>query len=70
MKKRKKKSRITKGERILYGSAVFAAFFTVVLQIFCGTNVGNLKMEVEKVKYEITNKEKKKRLLLIVIVFL
>ena len=55
MRKRKRKSRITKGEKILYGSAVFAAFFTVVLQIFCGTNIGNLKMEVEKVKYEITN---------------
>lgn len=60
MKKRKKKqSRVTKGERMLYGSAMFAAFLTVVLQIFCGTNIGNLKMEVEKAKYEITNQEKK-----------
>lgn len=59
MKKRKKKTRITKGEKILYSSALFAAFFTVVLQIFCGTNIGNLKMEVEKVKYEITDQEKK-----------
>ena len=48
MRKKKKKSSVTKGEKILYGSAIFAFFLTSVLQIFCGTNIGNLKMEVEK----------------------
>ena len=59
MRKKKKKSSVTKGEKILYGSAIFAFFLTSVLQIFCGTNIGNLKLEVEKVKYEITDQEKK-----------
>lgn len=60
MKKiKKRKMRITKGEKILYKSAVFCFVMTIILKVFCGASVSHLSMNVEKINYEIENQEKK-----------
>lgn len=51
--------RITKGEKMLYTVAVLCAVLSFASSIFCGANIGNLKMNVEKLKYDITQQEKK-----------
>ncbi|MDD3392576.1 MAG: hypothetical protein PHE54_03470 [Bacilli bacterium] len=58
MTKHKKKMKLSKGEKFLYMTAVMSFVFTMILKIFCGANVGNLNITVEKLKYEITNQEK------------
>lgn len=52
-------TKITKGEKILYISAVLAFALTLILKIFCGAKIGHLNISVEKLKFEITNQEKK-----------
>lgn len=60
MAKRKVRTiRFTKGERLVYLSAVIATVMTFVLQVFCSANVGNLNMNIESIRYEITEQEKK-----------
>jgi len=56
---KKRKLRITKGEQLLYMSAVFCFAMTMVLKIFCGAGVSHLSMNVEKIRYEIASQEKK-----------
>lgn len=51
--------RFTKGERLVYVCATVCTIMTFVLQVFCSANVGNLKMNIEKIRYEITEQEKK-----------
>ncbi|MEG0025815.1 MAG: hypothetical protein RR703_00445 [Bacilli bacterium] len=57
-RKRVRKTRITKGERLLYVGGFTAFMCALMLQIFCGASIGNLKMSVEKLNYEITNQSK------------
>ena len=57
-RKKTKRFRITKGERLLYVGGFMAFLMAVVLQIFCGASIGNLKMNVEKLNYEIVNQNK------------
>ncbi len=60
MAKRKVRTiRFTKGERLVYLSAIVATVMTFVLQVFCSANVGNLNMSIENVRYQITEQEKK-----------
>ena len=60
MAKRKVRTiRFTKGERLVYLSAVVATVMTFVLQVFCSANVGNLNMNIEEIRYQITEQEKK-----------
>lgn len=60
MKKKKvRKMKITKGEKLLYITAFFCLISTMVLKIFCGASVGHLSMSVEKLKYDISEQEKK-----------
>ena len=60
MAKRKVRTiRFTKGERLVYLSAIVATVMTFVLQVFCSANVGNLNMSIENVRYQITKQEKK-----------
>lgn len=60
MKKKKvRKLRITRGEKMLYTVAIFCVVFSFVSSIFCRANIGNLKMSVEKLQYDITEQEKK-----------
>ncbi len=54
-----KKSKITKGERMLYFLIVFAFVFSLGVKTFCGAMVSELKMSIEEVKYKIDTQEKK-----------
>ena len=58
MARKKTKLRITKGERLLYVSGFLAFIAAIMLQIFCGASIGNLKMSVEKLNFEITDQNK------------
>ena len=60
MKKTKKRTmKITKGEKLLYMSAIFCFAMTMVLKVFCGAGVSHLSMSVEKMRYEIETQERK-----------
>lgn len=59
-KRRKSRLKITKGERLIYFmGAVVCPICILVVQIFCGASIGNLNLSVEKLKYEISNQERK-----------
>ncbi len=58
MAKRKSKAKITKGERMLYFYAVVAFFLMLGLKIFCGASIGEMKMSIEEIKYNIEQQEK------------
>lgn len=58
-KKKVRRVRFTKGERLVYVSAAIAALMTFVLQVFCSASVGNLNMDIEDIRYQITEQEKK-----------
>ncbi len=55
----KKKSKITKGERLLYGIATLCFIATFVVRVFFGANVGALGIKVEKLKADLSSQEKK-----------
>lgn len=59
MAKRKRVMKFSKGEKLLYACAFLCFLCTFVVQVFCGASVGNLNMNVEKLKYEIAVQEKK-----------
>ena len=56
---KKKKKGITKGERFLYLSIVVMLFLVMFIQIYSAASLGNLKMNIEKLNYQITTQEKK-----------
>lgn len=59
MKRKKvRKFKITKGEKLLYMSAIFCLSITVVLKVFCMAGLSHLSMEVEQLRYEISVQEK------------
>ena len=55
----KKKSRITKGEKLLYFSIAIMMFLVVFIKIYSAADLGNLKMSIEKLNYQISTQEKK-----------
>ncbi len=58
-KTKKRKLRFTKGEKVVYFIGfILSPICILVVQIFCGANIGNLNISVEKLKYEIQNQEK------------
>lgn len=59
IKSKTRKIKITKGEKLLYFGALMSLTLTLILKVFCGANVGHLNMSVEKIKFEITNQEKR-----------
>ena len=59
MRKKKNKSKITKGERLLYFYATLAIFLMLSLKIFCGARVAEMQMNIEEIKYNIDQQEKK-----------
>ena len=56
---KKKKSKITKGEKLLYTITFFAFLGSLLIQVFCGASIGHLNMSVEMLKYNIDSQEKK-----------
>lgn len=58
-KSKKRKLKFTKGEKLVYFiGLVLSPLCILVVQIFCGASIGNLNMNVEKLKYEVKNQEK------------
>ena len=55
----KKKSRITKGEKLLYFSIAIMMFLVVFIKIYSAADLGNFKMSIEKLNYQISTQEKK-----------
>ena len=60
MAKSKKKYRIklTKGENLLIFGSIILTIGVVLIQVFYGALEGNLNMDVERLRYEITSQEK------------
>lgn len=58
-KKKVRKVKFTKFEKLLYFSATLCMGGLVLLRIFFGANIGNLKLGVEKLNSELNNQEKK-----------
>jgi cell division protein FtsL len=56
---RKKTLKFTKGEKFLFSSCILLVISIVLIQVFCGAMEGNLNLDVERLKYEINNQEKK-----------
>lgn len=60
MKNKKKNTiKFTKGENLLILSCMLLVISIVLIQVFCGALEGNLNIDVERLKYEISNQEKK-----------
>ena len=55
----KKKSRVTRGEKVLYFSIAIMMFLEVFIKIYSAADLGNLKMSIEKLNYQIATQEKK-----------
>lgn len=55
---KRKKSKVTKGEVLLYLSAIICLFGIVVSKIFLGAGITYLNMNIEKMKYKINEQEK------------
>lgn len=51
--------RVTRGEKLLYTTALISIAFLVVLKVFCGAGISGLSMSVEAVKADIEKQEKK-----------
>lgn len=58
-KKRVHKIILTRLEKVLYTSAILCMGGLVLLKIFFGANIGNLKLEIEKMNLEVQNQNKK-----------
>ena len=58
-KKKTRRSRLTKGEKLLCFVIICAIGFSVGIKTFCGAMVSELKMSIEEIKYNIDTQEKK-----------
>lgn len=56
---KKQKMKLSIGERMLYSLAFLCVIGIFITKTFLGANVGHLKVNVEKMKQEILNQEKK-----------
>ena len=56
---KKGKLKITKGEKLLYSLATLLGVFILVIQIFFGAKINNLKMNIEYINNKIENETKK-----------
>ena len=59
VRKKKKRVKITKGEKLLYLCAIIALCSTFLLKIFCSASIGNLNIMVEKLKLDVSTQSKK-----------
>ena len=57
--RKKRRTRFTKGEKLLYTGALLSFVFAMVLQVFGGAGISGLSMNVEVVKADIEKQEKK-----------
>ena len=54
-----KKRRITIGEKLLWFTSFSCVAIMLLVEVFARANVGHLNMSIEKLKYDITEQEKK-----------
>ena len=54
-----KKKKITTGEKLLWFTSLSCIAIMLLVEVFARANVGNLNMSVEKLKYDISEQEKK-----------
>ena len=54
-----KKGRITAGEKLLWFTSFSCVAIMLLVEVFARANVGHLNMSIEKLKYDITEQEKK-----------
>ncbi|HHW68771.1 MAG TPA: hypothetical protein GX747_00315 [Tenericutes bacterium] len=59
MARKRRIIRITKGEKLLYFGAIIAFGLTLLLKIFCGASISNLKMNIEELNHNINTEQKK-----------
>ena len=60
MAKRKARTvRFTKGESMVYMGAAIAFVLTFIFQVFFSAQIGNMKMDIQEMRYEIKEQEKK-----------
>ena len=60
MAKRKARTvRFTKGESMVYMGAASAFVLTFIFQVFFSAQIGNMKMDIQEMRYEIKEQEKK-----------
>ena len=57
--KTRRRVRITKGEKMIYFLGGFYLALTLIVQIFCGANAGSINLQVEQLKSEINDQNKK-----------
>ena len=55
----RRKSKMTKGEKMLYSLSFLCLIGIAVTQIFIGAGITNLSMSVEQAKYDIEKQQKK-----------
>ena len=54
-----KRKKATKGEKILVLSIIVMLFLVMFIEIYSAASLGNLKMSIEKLNYQISSQEKK-----------
>ena len=60
MAKRKARTvRFTKGESMVYMGAAIAFVLTFIFQVFFSAQIGNMKIDIQEMRYEIKEQEKK-----------
>ena len=59
MLKKKKNSRFTRKEKLIYTLGAFSFVALFASEIFFGTQISNMKMNIEKINYQIESQEKK-----------
>ncbi len=58
-KKQKKNSKFSKREKLVYTLGILSFVALFASKIFFGAQISNLKMNIEKINYQIENQEKK-----------
>lgn len=56
---RKRRAKLTKKEKMLYGLGFLCFTMLFASKIFFGAQISNLKMNIEKINYKIETQEKK-----------
>ncbi len=59
MTTKKRRLKITRGEKILYISAILAFVCTMLLQVFVSSKIESLNMNVEQLRQKVSVQEKK-----------
>jgi len=54
----RRKNKVSKKEKLLYLCGFLCLVGMVALKVFFGASIGNYKMNIEKIRYEIVDEEK------------